>query len=170
MHTITYNIHTHKLYLPWSWTTPNVLLFLNIVDLVVFKPRKCPNTNSLFFFNCLFLPPFSFYQSFLVYSLQVLLIQIETGRGCNCRADHPNEIYPAEQASLHPKYNPIPYIVHNVWPGPIGLYSKVVHSKGNRVPFGKYLWTLGSGSLSGWLVLVLIGSNEIADQLNSLMC
>jgi hypothetical protein len=38
---------------------------------------------------------------------------------------------------MHPKWHPIAYIVHYLWPGPIGLVSKVVHFIGKRVPFGK---------------------------------
>lgn len=37
---------------------------------------------------------------------------------------------------LCPKWHPTPFIVHYFRPGSIGLWSKVVHCKGNRVPFG----------------------------------
>ena len=35
------------------------------------------------------------------------------------------------------KWDHIPYIVHYFWAWPIGIWSKVVHYIGNRVPFGE---------------------------------
>ena len=45
---------------------------------------------------------------------------------------HSALLYPV----IHPQWHPIPYIVHYFWLGPIGFWSKVVHSKGNRESFG----------------------------------
>ena len=37
---------------------------------------------------------------------------------------------------LHPKWHYVLFIVHFFWPETYGHWSKVVHYKGNRVPFG----------------------------------
>ena len=52
------------------------------------------------------------------------------GRNAVCSTTRHAKLY------VHPKKHPIPYIVHYIWPRPIELWSKVVHYKGDRVPFG----------------------------------
>lgn len=39
--------------------------------------------------------------------------------------------------SRHPKWNSIPYIVHNFLTWPLGLWTKVAHYIGTIVPFGR---------------------------------
>ena len=39
---------------------------------------------------------------------------------------------------LWPKWQPIPCIVHYLWPEPYGPRAKIVHCIGNRVPFGTH--------------------------------
>ena len=46
------------------------------------------------------------------------------------------ELYPNNVIDSVPNGTLVPYDAHYFWRGPIGLWSKVVHSTGNRVPFG----------------------------------
>ena len=46
----------------------------------------------------------------------------------------------AQQGSMYvPKWHPIPYIMHYFWLEPYAPGSKVVHYKGNVMPFGTHL-------------------------------
>ena len=55
---------------------------------------------------------------------------------------------------LCPKWHPIPYIVHYLWPRPFGLWSKVVPHIGNRVPFGMNAFHMDSPDIQ-WAVIIL---------------
>ena len=59
---------------------------------------------------------------------------------------------------LHPRGHPFPFIVHYFWPGP---RSKVVHYRGNRVPFG------GHPLSRPRAIVVYSGSDRQGSSLNS---
>ena len=69
---------------------------------------------------------------FCIYTISRCLLK---SQGHNNNTDYAAWHCSQQRTVLHPKWHPIPYIVHCFWPWPIGLWSKGVYYFGNRVPF-----------------------------------
>jgi hypothetical protein len=66
---------------------------------------------------------------------------------------------PYSSLSIHPKWHPIPYIVHYFKPKLYGSWSKVVHYIGNREPKSKWNMIPASSRLCSGLMTVVKNVN-----------